>query len=73
MNEKMEKINIMDRIYGRQNIPKKTIAGQKEEKYWGWIQTIESNEDFCLKKVFMREGSQSSMEYHIRKNETYIF
>ena len=62
----------MGRIYGRQNIPKKAFAGPKEEKYWGWIQTIEANEDFTLKRVFMREGTQSSMEYHVRKNESYF-
>ena len=50
LKEKTEKKSIMDRTYGRQTIPEKSFAGPKEDKYWGWIQTIEANENFTLKE-----------------------
>lgn len=68
----MEGLSIMDRTYGIQKIPDILRADEKEEKYWGWIQTIEANEDFTLKRIFMKKGSQSSMEYHIKKDEKYF-
>ena len=61
----------MGRIYGRQNIPKKAFAGPKEEKYWGWIQTIEANEDFTLKRVFMREEKASRNHEHLESVEVF--
>ncbi len=68
----MEKESIMDRVYGRQEIPEINKAGPKEDKYWGWIQTITASDDFTLKRVFMKSGTQSSMEYHIKKDEYYF-
>ena len=62
----------MDRKYGKQEIPKLAKAGPMEEKYWGWIQTITANEDFTLKRIFMKAGTQSSMEYHVYKDENYF-
>ncbi len=68
----MEKESIMDRKYGKQEIPKLTKAGPIEKKYWGWIQTITASDDFTLKRIFMKAGSQSSMEYHVYKDENYF-
>lgn len=71
----MELISIMDnkeKIYGRQNVPEIIKTGPILEKYWGTIQNIFANEDFTLKVVFMKASTQSSMEYHIKKNEYYF-
>lgn len=27
---------------------------------------------YCLKRMWMRKGSQSSLEFHLKKDETYI-
>ena len=44
---------------------------RKERKYWGYITTVFATEDFTLKEVFMKAGTQSSMEYHVKKDEYY--
>ena len=40
------------------------------EKYWGRIETILS-EDVAAKRIFVRAGGQSSLEYHVEKSESY--
>jgi len=41
------------------------------EKYWGRIETILS-EDVAAKRIFVRKGGQSSLEYHVEKSESYF-
>lgn len=41
------------------------------DKYWGTIETI-VNQEFAGKRLFMRAGCQSSLEFHTRKTETYF-
>ena len=62
----------MDNRYGRQSVPDKLKSGEVEKKYWGTIQSVYADNDFTLKEVFMRAGTQSSMEYHLRKDEKYF-
>ena len=40
------------------------------EKYWGSIESIVAD-DYAGKRIFMKKGGQSSLEYHIRKKEAY--
>jgi len=40
------------------------------EKYWGRIETILSDE-VAAKRIFVRKGGQSSLEYHVEKSESY--
>jgi mannose-6-phosphate isomerase-like protein (cupin superfamily) len=40
------------------------------EKYWGRIETI-LNEDIAAKRIFVRKGGQSSLEFHVEKHESY--
>jgi mannose-6-phosphate isomerase-like protein (cupin superfamily) len=40
------------------------------EKYWGRIETILSG-DVAAKRIFVRKGGQSSLEYHVQKSESY--
>lgn len=47
-------------------------AGKKVETYWGSIQTIISHDEYVCKRMWMKAGSQSSMEYHVKKKETYF-
>lgn len=61
----------MDNNYGRQDLPNIISSKEKIEKYWGYIKTIFANDDFTLKEVFMKSNTQSSMEYHIKKDEFY--
>ena len=67
----MESINTTDNNYGRKDIPQKINSHLPIEKYWGYIKTIFASEDFTLKEVFMKGNTQSSMEYHIKKDEYY--
>ena len=68
----MEEVDIMDNRYGRQDVPERMLAGVKEEKYWGFIQSIYADDEFTLKEIFMKAGTQSSMEYHLSKDEKYF-
>ena len=67
----MESTNTTDNNYGRQEIPPIRKVVENREKYWGKITTIIAEEDFTLKEIFMKGGTQSSMEYHVKKDENY--
>jgi mannose-6-phosphate isomerase-like protein (cupin superfamily) len=40
------------------------------EKYWGRIETILSDE-VAAKRIFVQQGGQGSLEFHVEKRETY--
>jgi len=61
----------MGNSYGRQELPPVKKTEETRDKYWGYITTVFTSEDFALKEVFMKAGTQSSMEYHVRKDEYY--
>ena len=44
----------------------------KLEKYWGDISTLYSNKNGAAKIINMKKDSQSSMEFHINKIESYF-
>lgn len=67
----MESTNTMDNNYGRKELPPILKCQETREKYWGYITTIFASNDFTLKEVFMKKDTQSSMEYHVRKDEYY--
>ena len=68
----MELINIMvNNEFGINKIPKITKPVLHKEKYWGHITSIFADENFTLKKIFMKKGSQSSLEFHCKKDEYY--
>ena len=61
----------MTNNYGIQNIPDVYQCTDYRNKYWGWIKTCSATNDFTLKHIFMVEGTQSSLEYHVKKDENY--
>lgn len=61
----------MSNSYGIQKIPNIYQCTDFRKKYWGWIKTCCATEDFTLKHIFMYRGSQSSLEYHVKKDENY--
>jgi mannose-6-phosphate isomerase len=78
MIENMEGKNIMAKIdgskidYGIKDIPKAYRSEKFVEKYWGNMQTLFDKEDHTIKRIFMKANSQSSLEYHVKKKETYF-
>jgi mannose-6-phosphate isomerase-like protein (cupin superfamily) len=44
----------------------------RRDKYWGAIETIASDDRFAAKRIVLRAGGQSSLEYHVQKRETYF-
>lgn len=42
------------------------------QTYWGSIRTLVNAEPYCAKIIRMRAGTQSSLEHHGDKQETYI-
>ena len=67
-------INTMDNDikYGRQELPPIEKPIKTVEKYWGDMKTLFENDMYTVKRIFMRKGTQSSMEYHISKKEAYF-
>jgi mannose-6-phosphate isomerase-like protein (cupin superfamily) len=57
--------------YGRQDIPAVSSPVKLVEKYWGNMATIFEDDVHSIKRIFMRAGSQSSMEFHLKKKEMY--
>lgn len=39
--------------------------------YWGGIDFVRASTGLALKAIYMGAGSQSSLEYHVRKHEIY--
>jgi mannose-6-phosphate isomerase-like protein (cupin superfamily) len=66
----MDKAGI-DIKYGRQEIPAVSLPVKMVEKYWGSMATIFEDDVHSIKRIFMRAGSQSSMEFHLKKKEMY--
>ena len=74
MKENMERTNTMDSNldkYGKKELPEKLKIVDSRERYWGNIKTLFADDNFTVKIIEMRKGSQSSLEYHVRKNEFY--
>jgi len=60
-----------DNEFGIQHLPPVRRPILHKDKYWGYITSVFADENFTLKKIFMKKGSQSSMEYHCNKDEFY--
>jgi len=58
--------------YGIQDVPPVVSPLKDRVTYWGRIQTLFEGEDYTVKRIFMREGTQSSLEYHVKKSESYF-
>ncbi len=70
----MVKLTIMDKNkikYGRQTLPEVSTVIKTVNKYWGDMKTLFENDLYTVKRIFMKKGTQSSMEYHIKKRESY--
>jgi mannose-6-phosphate isomerase len=61
-----------DISYGIIEVPEKTRPADVIEKYWGNMFAIFENDNFCVKRIFMKKDSQSSLEYHVKKKEMYF-
>jgi len=57
--------------YGRQELPPICPVIKEVKKYWGNMKTLFENDQYSVKRIFMEKGTQSSMEYHIKKQESY--
>ncbi len=74
MKENMERINTMDNNldkYGKKEIPDKLKIVDSRDRYWGNIKTLFADENLTVKIIEMKKGSQSSLEYHVTKDEYY--
>lgn len=71
MKENMEKQDTMDNEYGHTSIPPILKPLDIREKYWGKITSVCKLENCTLKIIEMHKDTQSSLEFHTEKNETY--
>lgn len=44
----------------------------KEERPWGWFETIEENIRYKLKKIYVNSNQQFSLQYHNHREEYWI-
>jgi len=57
--------------YGRHTLPPVNSVVKSIDKYWGSIKTLFENDKYTVKRIFMRKDTQSSLEYHVKKEESY--
>lgn len=57
--------------YGIQEPPNVFEPIKEVEKYWGDMKTLFEGEDYTVKRIHMKKGTQSSLEYHVKKKESY--
>ena len=72
--ENMGRIDTMDNSldkYGKKEMPKKLKIVDYRERYWGHIKTLFADDNLTVKIIEMNKGSQSSLEYHVSKDEFY--
>ena len=62
----------IDIKYGRQNMPPISKPLKVIEKYWGDMATIFEDDVHSVKRILMKAGTQSSMEFHVKKREMYF-
>jgi len=48
------------------------MSTRRINKPWGWEEIIEKNDKYVVKRLFMKEGEQCSLQYHEDKKETII-
>ena len=44
----------------------------KTIKPWGWEEIIEINDNYVVKKIFLKKNCRCSLQYHAKKRETII-
>jgi mannose-6-phosphate isomerase-like protein (cupin superfamily) len=44
----------------------------KEERPWGWFETIEESSGYKLKKIYVNPNQQFSLQYHNQREEYWI-
>lgn len=43
---------------------------QHIDKFWGYEQILETNENYTMKLLFMKAGHKCSLQYHEKKHES---
>lgn len=44
----------------------------KEERPWGWFKTLEENNGYKLKKIYVKPNQQFSLQYHNHREEHWV-
>ena len=45
---------------------------EKTDKPWGYEEWIEINDNYVVKRLFMKKGNKCSLQYHQKKKETVM-
>ena len=40
------------------------------QKHWGYEEWLELNSSYCFKRIFIKSGCRTSLQYHMKKLET---
>ena len=66
----LNKIKVLNKNNTKKSV--KSIVKPKKNKYWGYIKNIFNQNNSCAKEIYMKKNTQSSMEFHIKKKESYF-
>lgn len=44
----------------------------REERPWGWFETMEEKENYKLKKIYVKPNQQFSLQYHNHREEHWV-
>lgn len=44
----------------------------KEERPWGWYETIESGEGYKVKRIHVHSGQRFSLQFHRKREEHWV-
>ena len=58
--------------YGIDEMPTLSSPIKDVIKYWGNMQTLFEGDNYTVKRIAMKKDTQSSLEYHCKKKESYF-
>jgi mannose-6-phosphate isomerase-like protein (cupin superfamily) len=69
--KKISKLKVVQ-IHRNCNSKISILPIKRKKKYWGYIYDLLQNKKGAIKIIEMNTGTQSSMEFHIKKKENYF-
>ncbi len=68
----LKKIKVLKNNNKIKKLKIKNVIKNKKKKYWGYVKNIFNQNNSCAKEIYMMKNTQSSMEFHIKKEESYF-
>ena len=53
-------------------VKKEAVTSNREERPWGWLETIQEGEKYKVKKLFIKKGCRISLQSHDQRDEHWV-